>query len=361
MNNRVVALLCVVWASSCAVWGQEVMWSVDMAASFHNREGGDMTTPAQTFLFTRLAPEVGLSLMDGSHQLKGGVAWYQPMVDGCDGYKVVPTLYYKWENGPWSASVGMLPRSLMERNIPSLLWSDSLNFCTPNLRGVLLRHKGSKGHTQLSLDWRQMQGASRREAFNVLLDAHYRLVGPLTLDTWVQVNHLAKSRDNASGQCVNDDITLMPMLGLDLSHYTSLSSLNVCAGAAVQVQRARDENRWRTPCRMVARAHARWRWLEATEEFSVGGDAFPLYDRYGSQLNLGDPYHRFKTYSRTDLRAHIVNNRFVDFSASLSLHVAGKVTGFWQQLSCRVYIDNDTWKNRRNKQFLNSAQLNSAF
>lgn len=347
--------------SLVAAQAQEVAWSVDMSAVFQNREGGDEQTPDQTFLFTRLAPEVGLSLMDGTHKVMGGVAWYQPMVNGCDGYKVVPTIYYKYEKGPWTAALGMLPRNLMERNTPTLLFSDSLNFTTPNLRGVLLRHKGKKGHVQLALDWRQMQSPTRREAFNVLIDTHCDIAGPLAIDTWLQVNHLAKTSGEAEGQCVNDDITLLPMLTLDMARYTSLKSLSLSAGAAMQMQRARDDNKWHTPCRFVARAHAQWRWLEATEEFSTGKDAFPLYDRYGTQLNLGDPYYRYKIYSRTDVRAHIVSNSFVDLSAVLTYHATDKMTGFWQQLSCRVYIDNTLWKHRHDKQRLQSGNLNPIF
>lgn len=341
------------------VWGQEVAWSVDMAAMFQNREGGDEQSPDQTFLFTRIAPEVGLSLLDGTHKLMGGVAWYQPMTDNCEGHKVVPTIYYKYEKGPWTVALGMLPRSLMQRKAPTLLWSDSLNFTTPNVRGTIIRHATQRGHVQLMLDWRQMQSTTRREAFNVLFDSHYRIAGPLAIDAWLQLNHLAKTKDAGDDQHVNDDISLLPMLSLDLAPYTSMQALDLSAGAAVQLQRARNEHKWHTPCRLVARAHARWRWLEATEEFSTGKDAFPLYDQFGPELNLGDPYWRHKTYSRTDVKAHIVNNSFVDLTAGLTMHVTGKVTGFWQQLSCRVYIDNDLWHHRRDKQRLAASQLNS--
>lgn len=361
MRERLVILTLLVCAALSVAYAQQLEWSVDMEAMFQNREGGDEQTPDQTFLFTRLSPEVGLSLMDGTHKVMGGVSWYQPMVSNCDGYKVVPTVYYKYEQGPWTAALGMMPRSLMERKAPALLFSDSLNFTTPNLRGALLRHKGKRGYAQLALDWRQMQSPTRREAFNVLIDTHCDIVGPLAVDTWLQINHLAKASKDNEGQGVNDDITLLPMLSLDLARYTSLKSLDLGAGAAVQMQRARDEHKWHTPCRLVVRAHAQWRWLEATEEFSTGKDAFPLYDRFGSQLNLGDPYYRYKTYSRTDLRAHIVSNSFVDLSAVLTYHATDKMTGFWQQLSCRVYIDNALWKHRRDKQRLNAGQLNPIF
>ena len=45
---------------------QEVEWSVDASVLFNNREGGqDSSTPDQTNLFTRLAPEMGISMFNG--------------------------------------------------------------------------------------------------------------------------------------------------------------------------------------------------------------------------------------------------------------------------------------------------------
>lgn len=360
MSRCIILLLTAMCVAMTALHAQEVAWNVDMNAVFQNREGGDAMRPDQTFLFTRLAPEVGLSLDDGAHKVMGGVAWYQPMADRCEGHKIVPTLYYKYEKGPWTAVLGMLPRTLMERDVPTLLWNDSLNFTTPNARGALLRHKGKRSHTQLLLDWRQMQSSTRREAFYVLFDTHYTIAGPLAIDTWLQINHLALTRDAGEDQCVNDDITLMPMLSMDFARYTpSMSALSLSAGAAMQLQRARDMHKWYTPGRFVARAHARWRWLEASEDFSIGKDAFPLYDRYGGELNLGDPYYRSRMYSRTDLRAHIVNNRFMDLSAVLTYHATDKITGFWQQLSCRIYIDDNLWRHRNNKS--NNTRLEPTF
>ena len=341
----ILSLACAVLLS--AAHAQEVAWSVDLNATVQNREGGDEQCPDQTFLFTRLMPQLGLSLDGGVHKVMGGVSWYQPMTNDCKGHKVVPVVYYKYEKGPWTASLGMLPRTMQ---VPTLLWSDSLNFVTPTVRGVDVEYKTQRGASRFMLDWRQMQSESRREAFNVLYNARYDIAGPLGIDAWVAYNHLAKTKTNKEGQYVNDDITLLPMLTLDLARYTpAMKALTVNAGAAVQLQRARDEHRWHTPCRLMVSANAQWRWLEVNEEFSTGKDAFPLYDRYSSELNLGDPYYRHKLYSRTDVNAHFVKNDYVDLYAGLTFHATDKITGFWQTVSCRFYFDHNMWKRHRNK------------
>lgn len=341
--------------------GQEVDWNVDASVVANNREGGDEMTPDQTFMFTRLAGEVGLSLDGGTHRLMAGAAWYQPMRDDCGGYKVLPTVYYNYRKDGVELALGMLPRTLMAEKAPTYLFSDSLNYLTPNVRGALAQYTCDKGHAMVLLDWRQMQTNTRREAFNVLLNGQRHIAGDLWIGGWAQLNHLAKRKNAPEDEGVNDDISINPMARLDLARHTSLDKLTLEAGALIQLQRARHEHEWRTPCRFVARANARWRWLEATEEFSTGKDAFPLYPAFGSQLNLGDPYYRYKTYSRTDVRAHIINNRFVDLSASLMFHAATGVTGFWQQVSCRFYLDSRLWKRRTDKTWMKQQKLNSIF
>ena len=75
------------------------------------------------------------------------------------------------------------------------------------------------------------------------------------------------------------------------------------------------------------------------ETFYAGKNLMPLYPYYGAELNMGSPYYQAKTYSRTDVVAHIVRNSYVDLEAALNFHVTSDVFAMWQQLSLRVYID----------------------
>ncbi|MBQ1797938.1 MAG: hypothetical protein IIZ89_01060 [Muribaculaceae bacterium] len=357
MNKWLAAIVLLLAAMSTTA--QQVEWSVDFAAVVNNREGGNAQTPDQTFVFTRLAPEIGLSLPDSTHLFKGGVAWYQPMIDNGHGYKVLPTLYYQYRGARWRAAVGMLPRTLLREPLPQYLWSDSLNYCTPNIRGVLVQYVAPRGYAEIMLDWRQLQTRHQREAFVVGINTEWNVAGPLLLGGHVQYNHLAKRRDAGDEEGVNDDATINPLVGLRLGGGTV--SATVRAGAVVQLQRRRADYKWHTPCSFVAHANLQWRWLDVTEQIHAGKDLFPLYELYGSQFNLGDPYYRSKFYSRTDLRAHVVRNRFVDLSVLIALHATDKTFGCWQQIACRVYIDNHLWKHRRDRDYLNGARLSPLF
>ena len=362
MRNWLIAIL-TIFLTVPSLAAQEVEWSVDASVLMNNREGGeDYTTPDQTFFFTRLAPEIGVSLNDAEHVLKGGAVWYQPMIDNLEGYKVLPTLYYRYNNAEgWHVTVGLMPRSLMVERMPRYMWSDSLNYCQPNLRGVMAQHIKPTGYAELAIDWRQMQTKRQREAFTAMLNADWRIAGPVRLGGHIQYSHLAMSRDHAEGEHVNDDLLINPMLSLDLSHRTWLDSLRFSAGAVIAMDRNRGEERWHNHAGVVATATARWRWLQLDETFFSGKDLMPLYPLYGSQLNLGDPYYSYSTYSRTELIFHIVSNRFVDLNGSLMLHAANKTTGFWQQISCRFYIDNHLWKRRHDNAYLKSGHLPSLY
>lgn len=361
MRNWLIAILLLL-TSVLPLAAQEVEWSVDASVLLNNREGGDKYTPDQTIMFTRLAPEMGISMFYGEHQLKGGVVWYQPMIDDLSGYKILPTLYYRY-NRPdgWHVTAGLMPRSLMVQRMPRYLWNDSLAYCQPNLRGIMAQYIKPAGYTELAVDWRQMQTERQREAFTAMLNTDWRLAGPLRIEGHAQYNHLAMSGHRVEGEHVNDDLVINPMLAVDLSHRNVLDSLRFAAGAIVAMERDRGDKHWHNHAGFITSATARWRWIQLDETFYTGKDLMPLYPRFGSQLNLGDPYYRHKAYSRTDLIFHVVSNRFVDLTGSLVLHASSEKSGFWQQVSCRFYIDNRVWKRRHGSDWLRNGRLNPLY
>lgn len=338
---------------------QEVEWSVDASMLLNNREGGqDEATPDQTFAFIRLAPEVGVSLMEGSHVLRAGAIWYQPMIDNMQGYKVLPTVYYRYnsDNG-WHVTAGMMPRTLMVKRAPRYMWSDSLAYCQPNIRGVMTQYITPAGYAEALVDWRQMQTEHQREAFTIMANTDWRITGPLSLGGHVQYSHLAMSGAHAPGEHVNDDVLINPMVSIDLTRYTSLDSLRLSAGSIVTMERDRGMDEWINHAGFIATATARWRWLQLDETFYAGKDLMPLYPALGSQLVQGDPYYHNKIYSRTDLSFHVVSNRFVDLTGSLTFHATDNKCGFWQQISCRFYLDNRLWNRRHDRSYLKSGRL----
>ena len=214
-----------------------------------------------------------------------------------------------------------------------------MRYRQPNIRGVLLQYVKLKGFFELSLDWRSLQTDTQREAFNVNFNGRWNPCGALLVGGRVQLNHLAKSSSDYEDQGVNDDITVNPYVGLNLSHRSALDSLEIKAGPIINIERDRRyDDGWRVPCGVLVDAVAEWRRLGIKETFYAGKNLYPLYPRYGSLLNMGDPNYQAKLYSRTDVYAYIFRNKYVDFRASLDFHYTKEAFTFWQNLTVRVFI-----------------------
>lgn len=325
---------------------QELTATVDADAVMNNREGGDNMRPDQTFLFTRLRPEAGLRVdyHGAHHTLAGGIDWYQPINNNGRGYRVDPILYYTFGKGGLTLAIGALPRALAPDE-PHYLRSDSLNYVDRRIRGFMVGNHGARGDLHAHLDWRQMQSTRQREAFEATFFGRYRLPRGWWLGGWVRYNHLAKRKNAPEGEGVNDDATINPLLGF--AYKANRLSLNVETGLILNLERARSDNRWHTPCGFTLRANAQYRRLEAEQSVYAGGNLFPLYPRFGSELNLGDNYYCDSFYSRTDLRAHIVQTPFVDLNIGVTLHATSHTFAFWQQIACRVHFDLDNIKTKR--------------
>lgn len=320
----------------------QLTWSVDLGSVFENREGDNYYSPDQTIFLTRLSPEVGLKVLDGAHRIAGGVSWIQPGGNGWRDYKLCPTLYYAYKSPSWRLAVGMLPRTMLIEELHTVLLSDSLRYRQPNIRGVLLQYVKPKGHFEVALDWRSLQTDSQREAFNVNFAGRCNPTGALLVGGRVQINHLAKSLSDYDDQGVNDDITVNPYVGLNLSHRTALlDSLEITAGPIINLERDRRyDHAWRTPAGVLVDAVAEWRIFGIKETFFAGKNLYPLYPRYGALLNMGDPNYQARLYSRTNVYARIFSNEYVDFEASLDFHYTKEAFAFWQRIALRVYIGN---------------------
>lgn len=358
LRTLIVLSLCV--ASLC-VHSQEPVWGVDFSSVIENREGGDKSHPDQTFLFTRLTPELGIALRDTTHRLMGGVSWHQPLNHNGRDAKVSPVLYYEYRSPKWSGAVGMIPRRGFN-DLPRYLWSDSLSYYEPVLRGAVLQYAHRRGYLSSFVDWRQQQSEKRREAFTVLFAGRWASKALSDRNHWwlggyLQYNHLAKHSGVHPEEGVNDDLTLNPLVGFSTRGECALWCGNgdcrvvdspqvdvaVQAGAIFNFERDRLDDIWRKPCGFVADATLWWRRFELHQSVYAGDNIFPIYNTFGSELNLGDSYYCAKFYARTDLKAHLVSTEFVDLTASLSFHATDKITAFWQQVSCRFYFDRSMW------------------
>ena len=154
---------------------QQLEWSVDMNAVLNNREGGNNETPAQTFIFTRITPQIGVSMDHGRHSIMGGVTWYQPMIDNLAEYKVLPALHYHYKDSRkgYEFKFGVIPNEL-NNNIALFLRSDSINYVQPNIKGAVINIQKPHFWLYSWFDWRQFRTNYKREAFDATAQVGWR-------------------------------------------------------------------------------------------------------------------------------------------------------------------------------------------
>lgn len=363
------------------------IWGVDAETVFDNREGDQTYSPQQTIFFSRLSPSLGVRFgkkehekinNDGIkkkytdvHKLVAGTHYIQPIGIGYKENKFVPTAYYTLshyvekekkrdstviridgDNSPktryWIVSFGMIPRRLMFQRLPEILWSDSMDYYNPNIRGILLQCvKNRLAFHELLLDWRSLQSSEQREAFNVNYNfvKRFRSGLPSTIDPFfiggnAQLNHLAKRNPAPEGEGVNDDMFVYPYIGWDFSDKTVFDKFRIMAGYAVSFDRCRAIGDWEVDGGLLADLHLLWKKIGIIETLYAGNKQFPLYPMYGSLLNMGDPHYQSSVYAKTSIYSPIVSNRHVYFGAYLDFHTTKEGTSCYQRVVLNVNLGN---------------------
>ena len=317
---------------------KEFTWNVDFTSVFDNREGDRDYVQPDTYIFTRLAPEIGVKFTPRD-RIAGGVVWKQPIGIEWKDYRISPTLYYRHSERLWSLSMGMFPRTQLHEELPGFLWSDSLAYNQANIRGVLAQYHSDDAFVDLYLDWRSLRSEEQREAFNIVLHGQWQpQQKPFLVGGHVMMNHLALTRHATPDQNVVDDMLINPYVGLDFSHKTALDSLRVRAGALITLDRDRGDMRWHTPAGFWIDLQAQWRWLGVRNTLYAGGNQQPMSAKFGTLLYPGEPYFQGKFYDRADVYAYIVRNKWVDLAAELNFHFSPHSFMFYQRLCLRVFI-----------------------
>ncbi|MCH5215688.1 MAG: hypothetical protein J1F10_02005 [Muribaculaceae bacterium] len=347
MRNRLGAYFawCVCVISSFTAVAQKVEWDIDFNTVFDNREGDRTYNDPKTFLHTQLSPEVGISLMDGTHAIMGGVVWTQPI--GCEwtGHRISPTLYYRYKSGSgWAFSFGMFPKLQLLESMPNYIWNDSINYLQRNIRGALIQYSGVKGCFEGVLDWRGMQTDTQREAFNIIVRGEWRPNNLLLAGGLVMMNHYAKQKKPPMGQAIVDNFVINPYVGVNLKSKTLLDSLTIKVGALTGITRHRAEGEWKTPTGVWMEGVVEKKWFGLKETFYYGGRLFPYYDESAWMLHQGEPFYQSKYFSRTQLYGYILRNSFMNLQASLDFNVAQNCFIFYQRLILRIYIDSAIFK-----------------
>lgn len=313
----------------------DLYWGVDMSVIFDNREGDTKYADAKTFFQTQLAPEIGISLLNDTHRIAAGVVWTQPIGCEWEGYRLSPTVYYRYQSKGLRFAMGMFGRDQLYSELPNYIWNDSVKYCQRNIRGAMVAYRNEKGYVQALVDWRGMQTETQREAFNIIATGERTYgKGKFLWGGAAMVNHLALDKTNNPDQNVIDNILYNPYVGADFSRIcaTRLDSCSLRVGVLGALTRDRGDGDWKTPVGAWVDFDIRWKFLELKNTFYAGGKLFPLYGRYGYTLEQGEPYYAASLYNRTSVSAIFLKRSFMSLRASLDFNLAPSFFNFYQRL-----------------------------
>ncbi|MDD3479264.1 MAG: hypothetical protein PHI42_02615 [Paludibacteraceae bacterium] len=126
---------------------QKFSYDVDFTTYFDNREYHS-AQPSQTIFGTRLSPEIGVLFNDslgGTHKMMAGVSYIQPFGAQWQAAKLIPTVYYQYQQSGFTVNLGAIPYTHLLHALPDFLMSDSMTFAYPNMQGALFQYESKWG------------------------------------------------------------------------------------------------------------------------------------------------------------------------------------------------------------------------
>lgn len=302
-----------------------LIYNVDAAVWFDNREYKAPYQDDQTLFALRLSPEIGVGVTDrqkGEHRVIAGVHYIQPMGGNWKDIHVHPTVFYQYQYKGLSLNLGAIPYKHFIRQLPDFLRYDSIAYLHPNIQGALVQYQSRHGFVEAMCDWRGLQRPDQREMFRITIDGEYGYQGFFRyfVGGVAQLNHKANHADPTPHEGVCDDAYISPNIGIDFSKPTPLDTLSLRASYIYGYQRKRSANEVYQPQGFMLEFMINWKWLGAKNTFYYGDNLMPLYGVYAADLNQGDPFYQSKLYNRTDFYVYFIRKAFVNCYFSWNMH-----------------------------------------
>ena len=315
----------------------QLLYDVDFATYFDNREYHAPYQMPQTILNFRLSPQIGVRILDragGRHELVAGVSYTQRLGGNWRDVQFNPIAYYHFNYRGFDAGMGAIPYSRRIMPMPEWLMYDSLTYMHPNIQGALLQYRDQRGFVEFMCDWRGAQTEERREMFRLVLNGQYQY-------KWLQVGGLAHMNHKAgfakTYEPVTDDVHAHAFVGFDVTQYVPLDSLSLRTGYIFGWERDRGVDESFVNHGFIMELYANWWFLGVKNTFYYGDNLMPLRTRNVNSC-LGDPFYQSRIYNRTDLFVYLYRSSFVNFYFSWNMHYDGNRLQHQQQMIVRFEL-----------------------
>ena len=301
---------------------------------FDNREYFNDYIQPQSVLGTRVWLDAGTST-DNNHNIQLGLtALYE---FGSTGDRIVPepVFYYSTHQKHHELYFGLFPR-YKTIEVPRMLLNDTLLYFRPNVEGIFLKFKITKGYQNVWLDWTSRQTETRRETFLLGGTGRYNF-GRLFYFHHFLMYHYAGPAVRVPDDQIRDNGGLITGLGYNFTPGTNFDTLYINTAFAASYDQHRSIYKMRFYGGSLTEINAQYKGFGINETFYIGDGQLQL---------MGDQFYTSEVYSRTDFfwkPYKKINN--IDWKIQISVHcVPGSID--WSQIFVISYDFNKIWKSK---------------
>ncbi|WP_243348509.1 hypothetical protein [Parabacteroides sp. FAFU027] len=336
--------LLLIWLISAGAFAQKAEWQVNLYDFFDNTEFGfSKYQMPQTMSGVHVAPEIGLG-WDSVHHVRVGADLLHEF--GSD--KVVdysnPIAYYAFEYKPFRFYMGAFPRKMAVDRYPRIFFQDSITFYRPTITGLFWEFSKKNSYANVWLDWTSRQTTKRHEAF--IMGWSGKLASGIFYGQhFGYMYHYAGVIHPTEPEALHDNGMMLTSLGVDLAEKADFEKLELNAGYAVGLERARaDNDGWHKQKGFLSEARVEYRGLGIFNTFYAGHGQMYYHNQYvsatGNLLYWGDPIYQAKSYDRLDGYINFLHTDVVKVRFTYSLHFAEHTMYHEQGLSVNYTLGN---------------------
>ncbi|MDP4268751.1 MAG: hypothetical protein Q8909_01360 [Bacteroidota bacterium] len=336
--------LLLIWLISAGAFAQKTEWQANLYDFFDNTEFGfSKYQMPQTMSGVHVAPEIGLG-WDSVHHVRVGADLLHEF--GSD--KVVdysnPIAYYAFEYKPFRFYMGAFPRKMAVDRYPRIFFQDSITFYRPTITGLFWEFSKKNSYANVWLDWTSRQTTKRHEAF--IMGWSGKLASGIFYGQhFGYMYHYAGVIHPTEPEALHDNGMMLTSLGVDLAEKADFEKLELNAGYAVGLERARaDNDGWHKQKGFLSEARVEYRGLGIFNTFYAGHGQMYYHNQYGSAtgnlLYWGDPIYQAKSYDRLDGYINFLHTDVVKVRFTYSLHFAEHTMYHEQGLSVNYTLGN---------------------
>ncbi|MEG1663929.1 MAG: hypothetical protein RSC07_00980 [Mucinivorans sp.] len=330
---------------------QKLLWNVDMEAFLDNREYKNEFQSSESLLGVKILPEIGVGFSE-HHALRVGLSATTDLgsTEFVDYLKL--TLHYTFDYAPFKLDVGLFSRRCVTDIMPRALMYDSLSYYRPTMGGLYWQFYNKWATVDVWLDWMGRLTKYSREDFAFGSSARFRPVRFFYAGWNGYLHHSTgnKKLDTDTYRPLTENAVYLIYAGIDLSDVTPFEKLYLDGGYLGSYTRVRGANPMqKSSSGLHIRFGMEWQGIGVENVYYTGGDMMPLWDTYGSELYMGDPYYRNSGYNRTDLYIKLIKTSQVDVSFDFSLHAAQGTLGCGQLFRVSVNLGDYNIKKRESR------------